>query len=379
MDAPIREKMLRFQMSVPAEEQKHVIRSDKLGLDYTVWVQDDASGSSKCYVLTIHDIGCSHSVFTEFVSQPEMRALKQRIVWVHVDLPGQEDDASPLALEKYPSLDEIASELINIVDRLNIPQAVIFGEGAGANIACRFAIEYPSRVHGLVLVHPTGTTAGFMEMMKDKLNNWKLIHKGMNPDAEAYLIWHRFGRDAVKSSDDSNKSKGYGDSQLLEANIREFSEKLYQKRTAKNLALFMDAFLNRTSLVDKLDKLSVDCLVAVGKKSSVLHTTEKFYDRLRESRNNPQKMVNSPLLIADNVGDVLGEAPDVLAKSMQFFLQGIGLLSGLPMEAGLVGLGRLSRAMSMEDADRPRRSSVLTSSPGTASPAVIGSPPKFPS
>jgi hypothetical protein len=48
--------------------------------------------------------------------------------------------------------------------------------------------------------------------------------------------------------------------------------------------------------------------VAVGKKSSVLHTTEKFYERLRESRNNPQKMVNSPLLIADNVGDVLGEA-----------------------------------------------------------------------
>jgi hypothetical protein len=49
------------------------------------------------------------------------------------------------------------------------------------------------------------------------------------------------------------------------------------------------------------------------------------------------------------------------------------------MEAGLVGLGRLSRAMSMEDADRPRRSSVLTSSSGTASPQVVGSPPKFPS
>lgn len=359
------------------QNQKTVIRSPKLGLDYSVWVQDDTGSNSKCYVMTIHDIGCSHSVFTEFISQPEMRALKQRIVWVHVDLPGQEDDAPALTIEKYPSLDEIASELINIVDHLNIPQAVIFGEGAGANIACRFAIEYPSRVHGLVLVHPTGTTAGFMEMMKDKLNNWKLIHKGMNPDAEAYLIWHRFGRDAVKSNDDANKNKGYGDSQLLEANIREFSEKLYQKRTAKNLALFMDAFLNRTNLVDKLDKLTVDCLVAVGKKSSVLHTTEKFYERLRESRNNPQKMVNSPMLVADNVGDVLGEAPDVLAKSMQFFLQGIGLLSGLPMEAGLVGLGRLSRAMSMEDADRPRRSSVLSpSSPSTASPPLVGSPPK---
>jgi len=106
---------------------------------------------------------------------------------------------------------------------------------------------------------------------------------------------------------------------------------------------------------------------------------KNFYERLRDARNNPQKMVNSPLLIADNVGDVLGEAPDVLAKSMQFFLQGIGLVSGLPMEAGLVGLGRLSRAMSMEDADRPRRSSVLASSPpGTTSP-LVGSPPKFPS
>lgn len=80
------------------------------------------------------------------------------------------------------------------MNHLQISQAVVFGEGAGANIASRFAIEHPSRVHGLVLVHPTATTAGFMEMMKDKLNNWKLIHQGMNPDAEAYLIWHRFGR-----------------------------------------------------------------------------------------------------------------------------------------------------------------------------------------
>ncbi|CAF1538237.1 unnamed protein product, partial [Didymodactylos carnosus] len=119
---------------------------------------------------------------------------------------------------------------------------------------------------------------------------------------------------------------------------------------------------------------------AVGKKSSVLSTTEKFYDRLKETRD-VKRMVNSPLLIADNVGDVLGEAPDILAKSMQFFLQGIGLLSGLPMETSLVGLGRLSRAMSMEDADRPRRSSVLQpQSPSTTSPVgspPVGSPPKF--
>jgi hypothetical protein len=58
----------------------------------------------------------------------------------------------------------------------------------------------------------------------------------------------------------------------------------------------------------KFDFNRVDCLVAVGKKSSVLHTTEKFYEKLRDSRENPKQMVNSPILIADNVGDILGEA-----------------------------------------------------------------------
>ena len=68
-------------------------------------------------------------------------------------------------------------------------------------------------------------------------------------------------------------------------------------------------------------------------------------------------------------------------KSFQIlFIHLFFLVSGLPMEAGLVGLGRLSRAMSMEDADRPRRSSVLTSTspPSTTSPTIVGSPPKFP-
>ena len=54
-------------------------------------------------------------------------------------------------------------------------------------------------------------------------------------------------------------------------------------------------------------------------------------------------------------------------------------VSGLPMEAGLVGLGRLSRAMSMEDAGRPRRISVFSTTPTTTSPTTVGSPPKFPS
>ena len=60
----------------------------------TCLIQDDTGTNAKCYVMTIHDLGCSRmyqkldlymlkncsasfldSIFTEFVSQPEMRAL----------------------------------------------------------------------------------------------------------------------------------------------------------------------------------------------------------------------------------------------------------------------------------------------------------------
>lgn len=88
-----------------------------------------------------------------------MRGLKERIKWIHVDLPGQEPDAADLEMKhilanlgfflsfllkyfyfrKYPTIIEIAYELIIILDHLKIGQAVCLGEGAGANVVARFS------------------------------------------------------------------------------------------------------------------------------------------------------------------------------------------------------------------------------------------------
>ena len=99
----------------------------------------------------------------------------------------------------------------------------------------------------------------------------------------------------------------------------------------------------------------------MGKKAALSSETKKFYKALYESRRqNPQMLVNCPLLEVEDVGDILGETPDRLAISLQFFLQGCGLLPAMPMKLHLQGLGRLSRALSMQDADRPRKSSTET-------------------
>lgn len=116
----------------------------------------------------------------------------------------------------------------------------------------------------------------------------------------------------------------------------------------------------------------MDVLIAVGKKASLASETKKFYRALYESRKSKLNLlVNCPLLEVEDVGDVLGECPDKLAISLQFFLQGIGLLPAMPMAKNLQDLGRLSRAFSMEEADKPRRPSVsIVKAPGPVTEQV---------
>lgn len=169
--------------------------------------------------------------FQEFISCPEMRGLKDRIKWIHVDLPGQEANALDLKISKYPSLPEIAQELVIILNHFKITQVTCLGEGAGANICARFAMVHPTRCLGVALVHPSGSTASFMETFKDKFANiLPMSNRTSLSSFEAYIIWHRFGHST-------------GDLGLVQANIREFQTKLEKARNTKNLTLFVDAYL----------------------------------------------------------------------------------------------------------------------------------------
>ena len=130
--------------------------------------------------------------FQEFIDCPEMKALKDRIIWIHVDLPGQEPNAADLTASKYPCLSDIAEEIVLVLDHFNIGQLTCFGEGLGANVAARFAMAYPTRCLGVVLIHPTGSSASFFETAKEKLSNFSPT-KNKVSHMEDYLIWHRYG------------------------------------------------------------------------------------------------------------------------------------------------------------------------------------------
>ena len=75
-------------------------------------------------------------------------ALHRRSLVLHVCLPGQE--ASAPDLTTFPELSVVGLGLVSLLDHLRLGRVVVLGTGAGANIAARFALSHPSRVHGQV-------------------------------------------------------------------------------------------------------------------------------------------------------------------------------------------------------------------------------------
>lgn len=338
----------------PGHSEKRTIFVEGCG-EFTVHVQGQLT-SNKTAFLTVHDMGSNHAEFQKFVQHPSMVEVRERSVFLHLDLPGQSDQAPDLPDNyQYPTLGVLGNALIHVLDAFNMEYVIGLGEGAGANILIRFGMAHPQRCLGLILVHCTATSAGVMEYFRDKLINWKLANVGMNPTTEQYLVFHKFGRQLETAENKENV-------------ILEFQRQLQSRINPRNLRHYVEAFLNRTDLSDELaNKLTIRVLLVTGSQASNLHTVHAMHSHLNKSK--------SELIQIDGVGDVLNEATDKVAQSLTLFVQGLGKLSSIPIlgsaammsRTRIVSSGsseggiRMGRSMSMEDYDipNPRRLSLI--------------------
>ncbi|CAM1326105.1 Uncharacterised protein g9158 [Pycnogonum litorale] len=298
------------------EKCVHKVKTPHCGhLNVVVQGNAETIPSNKPVFLTVHDMGSNHEDFFPFIEHGSMAKIKERSVFLHVDMPGQENNAESLPDDYvYPSLQQLGEDLIAVVDFFKVQLVIGLGEGAGANILTRFGMAHPNRCLGLILVHCTSTTAGIMEYFNDKILSWKLDNIGMNPSADQYLVFHKYGREMEKAKATENKEKL----------IQDYITALHEKINAKNLRLFVEAFLNRTDLSALLkDQLTIDCLLVTGAKASHLHTVDTMFSHM-----NKQK---TQIIKVSDIGDVIDEAPESLAKSSLLFVQGLGLLSTVPL------------------------------------------------
>jgi pimeloyl-ACP methyl ester carboxylesterase len=66
-------------------------------------------------------------------------------------------------------LAQLGDDLACVLDKVDARSCIAFGEGSGANIICRFALNHPNRISGIILVHCTSTTVGVLEYFRDKV------------------------------------------------------------------------------------------------------------------------------------------------------------------------------------------------------------------
>ncbi|XP_025094988.1 uncharacterized protein ZK1073.1-like isoform X4 [Pomacea canaliculata] len=337
---------------------------------FKVFIQSPKGDLKSCQfvILTVHDLGSNHTMWTNFLNHYAMEEIMRRAAFIHVDIPGQEDEASDLPADYiFPSMQTLGEDLVCVLDQLDVKSVICIGEGAGANVIARFAIAQPDRVMGICLIHCTGTTAGFMESLKDKLINWKLEQIGMNPTAEAYLCLHRFGSFEKAESKDQ-----------LQKVIENFQESLRSKINPRNLKKFVQAFMKRSNIADNIGKIKCPILMVTGSKASCNDEVHSLFSRVRAVLD--KKKVD--FLEVDGVANVIEEKPERFAESFLYFLQGLGFVGGVPMprvqrSASIEGSpgvmpGR-TRSMSMEEADMPR--GIYSMSPPKHGGSTLSSSP----
>lgn len=102
----------------------------------------------------------------------------------------------------------------------------------------------------------------------------------------------------------------------------------------------------------------MDVLIAVGRKASLQNEAIKFYQALTMSRaEHPETLSNCPFLDLENVCDIMVEAPDKLAVSLRYFLQGMSLVPPQPVKhtqpAWMSITPLRPRAFSLDEPKRP--------------------------
>jgi hypothetical protein len=293
--------------------KKFVIDVEDVG-PVSVFVEGDAEKMkvSSNVFLSLHTVGTSYKHWVNFNQQEDMREVANRAVFLHVALPGQRPGAPDL--ETFPSLDTIGMGLVNILDFLRVSRVLVCGDGAGSNIALRFAAQHPSRVHGVFLVNPSAgrTTA------KD---NWSTV-KNM---------------------------------------VRKKSEATGEQLNLTNVEKFKTANRQRTDILDLVSsRVSCDVLVVTGAKARMAEAGDAIHRELASGQCS--------IIKVEGTDNPMVKAADKVAEAFVLFAQGLGLVpaarrktsrdlisdsTSSSQEGLVVGMVGKQRKYSMEQADIP--------------------------
>uniref|UniRef100_A0AAR2KEH2 Protein NDRG3 n=1 Tax=Pygocentrus nattereri TaxID=42514 RepID=A0AAR2KEH2_PYGNA len=278
-------------------------------------------------ILTYHDIGLNHkSCFNTLFNFEDMQEITQHFAVVHVDAPGQQENAPPFPSGyQYPTMDELAEMLPSVITQLKINSVIGIGVGAGAYILSRLALNQPDLVEGLVLINVDPCAKGWMDWAASKLSGW-------TSNLVDIVMGHHFSTDEL------------GENQEI---IQTYRLHIAQDINQDNLALFWNSYnryaIRSASYIDYGDS-KVEC----------------------NSRLNPTK--TTLLKMADCGGLPQVVQPGKLAEAFKYFVQGMGYMPTASMTR--LARSRTHSASSISSVDGVRSRTHTSSQPegATAGP-----------
>eukprot|EP00091_Calanus_sinicus_P018740 TRINITY_DN4388_c0_g1_i3.p1 TRINITY_DN4388_c0_g1~~TRINITY_DN4388_c0_g1_i3.p1 ORF type:complete len:311 (-),score=97.47 TRINITY_DN4388_c0_g1_i3:236-1168(-) len=282
----------------------YIVNLDVVG-PLTVYVQGDLEKLKDGVVfLTVHGAGSSFNSWLDFAGDESMQDIRKRALFLHVSLPGQVNGAEDLPRDFiFPSMEAIGLNLITVMDHLRIKQVVGLGDGAGANIILRFAMNHPSRVHGVLAINTEGViSSGYKEMFMDILSP-----RTVRPEEEL---------------------------------------------NTKNVSKYCEAYKKRSEILSKLKRrMKVDVLLLAGVSSTSVGDTEAMHKEITPGLCSIIKL--------EEVDDPLVEAPEKVAEALILFCQGQGLMPTINRQMSRQestcsqGSDGMGRKLSMTDYDTP--------------------------
>ncbi|GFZ16677.1 N-MYC downregulated-like 2 [Actinidia rufa] len=263
--------------------------------------------SDKPALVTYPDVALNYvSCFQGLFIYPEaFSLLLHNFCIYHISPPGHELGAAIIKPDNpVLSVDDLADQIAEVLNYFGLGAVMCMGVTAGAYILSLFAIKYPQRVLGLILVSPLCKAPSWTEWLYNKaLSNFVYFY-GMCSLTKELLVMRYFGKEVR------------GNSQVPESDIVQACRRLLDERQSPNVLRFLEAINGRPDITEGLKKLQCRSLIFVGENSpfhaEALHMTSNL-DR------------SCALVEVQACGSlVTEEQPHTMLIPMEYFLTGYG-------------------------------------------------------
>ncbi|KAG9152491.1 hypothetical protein Leryth_016415 [Lithospermum erythrorhizon] len=264
--------------------------------------------TDKPALITYPDIALNYvSCFQGLFFSPEAFSLLiHNFCIYHISPPGHELGAAAASSDEFElSADDLADQIVEVLDFYGLTAVMCMGVTAGAYILTLFATKYPKRAMGLILVSPLCKSPSWTEWLCNKLMSNLLYYCGMCTLVKEVLLIRYFSKEVR------------GNVEVPEADVVQTCRRLLCERQSPNVLRFLKAINGRPDITESLMKLQCRSLIFVGENSPFhyesLHMTSKLDRRF------------SALVEVQSCGSmVTEEQPDAMLIPLEYFLMRYG-------------------------------------------------------